>query len=514
MRRWSKLVVAGGLEAGAVALSQLRAKSLPLPMAHPGSQAPYAGLTTSLDDDFDQQARLEGALPAGLAGTLYVNGPGRFDRGGLRKRNVLDGDGLITAFRVGRTVDVRARFVRTDKYRKEEARDRYLYATWTTQRPGGLLSNLGNRMHRRGQAGVSVKRWDDRLFAFDEGIQPWELEPESLATRGYATLGLTEGEACHTAHPKVDPVAREWLHFGVKYGRRTRVHLTVFGEGMALRSHRVVDMAGAPYMHDFAVSQGHIILIRHPTDLALLRFIGGLTSFKDSMRWQPERGNQIMVFQRSGKAPPLVLETEASWVWHTVNAYDRANETVVDFVGYAHPDHLLGPQAALSSVMHGGPVDFRYPGEVRRYVIDRDRKTIRQEVLDSGHQDFPTIDPRRSTRPHRYGYFAAGRREHWLMSAVVRRDMETGASSSYDFGEDHFCLEPIFAPKPGPLAAEAGLHEPGWLLVLVYDDKRNQSRLAILDAEHLADGPLAQAFLDRPLPFRFHGTWWPANAAA
>jgi all-trans-8'-apo-beta-carotenal 15,15'-oxygenase len=33
-----------------------------------------------------------------LQGTLYRNGPGLFDRGGGRKRMLLDGDGMIQAY--------------------------------------------------------------------------------------------------------------------------------------------------------------------------------------------------------------------------------------------------------------------------------------------------------------------------------------------------------------------------------------------------------------------------------
>jgi carotenoid cleavage dioxygenase-like enzyme len=162
-------------------------------------------------------------------------------------------------------------------------------------------------------------------------------------------------------------------------------------------------------------------------------------------------------------------------------------------------------------MMWGGPDRYRYPGTIRRYVIDRARRTIRQEILDPAHHDFPTIDQRRSTRRHRYGYFAAGHGDDWLMSAVERKDMETGETSCYELGDGEYCLEPVFAPRPGPIGLEASTSEPGWLLVLVYDGKRNASRLAILDAEHVADGPVAQAHLDQPLPFRFHGTWWPAT---
>ena len=126
MRRWKKLLMTGGgLGAAALALPRLRARSLPLRVSHPGRALPFAGLGVSLRDELDQPARVEGRLPAALRGTLYINGPGLFDRGGRRKRNLLDGDGLITGFTIGDGVRVRARFVRTDKL-GDEARGRTL----------------------------------------------------------------------------------------------------------------------------------------------------------------------------------------------------------------------------------------------------------------------------------------------------------------------------------------------------------------------------------------------------
>jgi all-trans-8'-apo-beta-carotenal 15,15'-oxygenase len=490
-------------------------------VSHPGQEipyaaAPYAGLTTSLTEELDQALRVEGRLPEALRGTLYINGPGLFDRGGRRKHSALDGDGLVVAFVLkGPAPRVLAKFVQTDKYREEARAGRFLYATWTTRRTGGFLRNLGGRLHPRGQAGVTAMRWDDRLFAFDESVQPWEIDPQTLDTVGYAPLGLGEGQIRHSAHPKIDPVTREWIHFGTDYARRTQLHLTTFGEGMALRSHRLLPVDGAPYMHDFAVSAGHVVFIRHPVEVGLLKLIAGLSSIKDGMRWHPERGNQLLLLDRAGSdTKPLVLETDAAWVWHTLNAHDRGSETIVDFVGYEAPDHFLGREALLSGVMLGKPessMSIGSPGKIRRYVIDRAARRVREEIVDPSHHDFPFVDPRRSTRRHRFGYFvAASRGGGWLTSAIERVDMDTGKTARHDFGEAQYCLEPVFVPRPGPFADEPGAQEPGWLLTLVYDGRANTSRLVVLDAEDLPGGPIAQLHVDRPLPFRFHGTWWPA----
>src|SRR5688572_2977519 len=114
MPSWKKLALAGGVGAGALAWPRLRARSLPLPAVHPGAGVPYAGLATSLTDELGEPVPVTGGqLPSALDGTLFINGPGLFERGGLRKRNLLDGDGLITAFTLtGGRVQLRSRFVR------------------------------------------------------------------------------------------------------------------------------------------------------------------------------------------------------------------------------------------------------------------------------------------------------------------------------------------------------------------------------------------------------------------
>ena len=86
--------------------------------AVPDSDRPWQALLgRSLPGELDYAPRIEGRLPAGLHGSLYRNGPGLFERGGYRKRNLLDGDGLIQAFDISeKGVRYRTRFVETEKF--------------------------------------------------------------------------------------------------------------------------------------------------------------------------------------------------------------------------------------------------------------------------------------------------------------------------------------------------------------------------------------------------------------
>jgi len=104
---------------------------------------PYLGLATSLRVEHSYEARIEGSIPTQLRGTLYRNGPGLFDRGGLRKRNLLDGDGMVQSFTFHDSgVHYRNRFVRTNKYLKEQAAINSSTRAGAPRRPAasGLIS--------------------------------------------------------------------------------------------------------------------------------------------------------------------------------------------------------------------------------------------------------------------------------------------------------------------------------------------------------------------------------------
>lgn len=73
------------------------------------------------DDDESKSgspvAFVEGEIPEALrGGTLYRNGPARFERGGERYAHMLDGDGYVCRFEFsgdGESVGFRSRFVKT-----------------------------------------------------------------------------------------------------------------------------------------------------------------------------------------------------------------------------------------------------------------------------------------------------------------------------------------------------------------------------------------------------------------
>lgn len=80
--------------------------------------------------------------------------------------------------------------------------------------------------------------------------------------------------------------------------------------------------------------------------------------------------------------------------------------------------------------------------------------------------------------------------------------MSIGREQRYDYGPGSVIEEHIRVAKPG------GRGElDAWLLGTTFDVAKGVTRVNLLDARHIADGPIATATLPYWLPYGFHGNF-------
>ncbi|HEX7946055.1 MAG TPA: carotenoid oxygenase family protein, partial [Phenylobacterium sp.] len=122
---------------------------------------------------------IEGELPAGLAGTFLRIGPNpQFPP--REPYNPLNGDGMIHAFAVGDgRVSYRNRWVRTEKWKLENAAGRALFGTSgaPNDRDASVMGAAVN-----GSANTNLVFHAGRLLALEEGFGPIEVDPATLET--------------------------------------------------------------------------------------------------------------------------------------------------------------------------------------------------------------------------------------------------------------------------------------------------------------------------------------------
>jgi carotenoid cleavage dioxygenase-like enzyme len=435
---------------------------------------------------------IEGELPADLSGALYRIGPNpQFAPRGAY--NPLQGDGMIHAFHIGSSrVAYRNRWVRTRQWALERGAGRALFATANPRDNDPAVAGVASQ----GAANTHIIAHAGRLLALEEGHPPIEIDPRTLETIGpFDFAGRLPGAM--TAHPKFDPATGEMLFFTNFPTREFDGALAFHVADAAGELFRSVEIAG-PYpalVHDFATTRDHVVFFVCPVTLSLERLRAG----GPPIAWEPGLGAAVGVMPRDGAggdvrwfcAPPCMA-------WHSMNAYAEAGRIQLDLCqqaapAFPTPDGAPAPEASLRQFLTRWTIE---PGSTDPVVARRLSEVV---------CEYPRIDERRSGLAYRYGFVAAlggpgtgdpchrgiGRYDHFTKEMRLWR-APRGQSVS----------EPVFAPAPG--ASEEGV---GYLLATIFDEARNASHLAVLDAQRVEQGPIARAHLDHRVPAGFHGSF-------
>jgi len=468
-------------------------------LAHlPAFQSNLAPVAEEVDDL--PAELLSGSLPDEIAGTLLRIGPNpRFVPPDPASHHWFLGDGMVHALRLGGgRCRYSNRWVRTAKWRHEDAAGRVLYGGWG-YRPvdGGPPADLD------GTANTNLVQHGGRLLALQESSPPIEINPRDLGTIGREVFGGRLGRT-FTAHPKLDAATGELIAHGVQSGgfASDEAHYYVLDAAGELVRSESFRLPFAAYVHDFLITATHVIFPLSP-----------LVADRESARrgqpyvWRGDRPALVGIFDRkTGPSSVRWIETPAFYVFHAFNAYDGPNgELIADVLEYSRPPLFPDETGRV-------PTNAEINSAVVRWTITPGPTPAlaREQICESPAYslEFPTIDERLSSLPHDIGYFV-GREDGDKagFNTLARVDFHSGSVTSRRYCANDMLSEPIFVPRSRAAAAD-----DGWLAFLLYRDETRTSELHVQNATDLAAEPTAVFRLPRRVPQGFHGAWLPSEA--
>jgi len=444
--------------------SLLHEESLPFHLC--GNYAPVKDEVTAVD------LPVHGAVPGELRGRYVRNGPN--PKTG-HSPHWFVGDGMLhgVELRDGRAVWYRNRWVRTRAFVEDAP----------------SIGPDGVRDHTVGRANTHVIAHAGRILALVESSFPTEVTRE-LETVGCFDFGGRLATPM-TAHPKLCPRTGELHFFGYSYLPPYLVYHRADPGGRLVQS-EVIEVPGPTMIHDFAITERHVVFMDLPVVFDLgLAMAGGMPH-----RWSDEYGARVGVMPRGGTNGDVRwFDVAPCYVFHPLNAFDQDGAVVVDVVRYPE----LWRHHAMSAAK----------ARLHRWVIELPTGRAREHALDDRAIEFPRCDERRVGLPNRYGYAVdtGDGVDRSTGTSLVKYDLRAGTSVAHDFGPGRVPAEPVFVP-----AAPAAGEDEGWVLTYVYDAARNGSDLVILDGGDFAGEPVAAVTLPQRVPFGFHGSWMPDEA--
>jgi all-trans-8'-apo-beta-carotenal 15,15'-oxygenase len=447
---------------------------------------------------------VEGRVPVDLCGTLYRNGPGRFemgDRSGVPAPidHWFDGMGAVSGVRFAPDgVSGAVRLIAPPSLETERTSGTRTHWGFGTA-PNGWWRRL---LHRsRNSANTNVVAWGDRLFALYEGNLPTEVHPNTLETIDEVDLDGVIPQ-CFSAHPhRVD--ARAALYgFGVRWAMRPMLDVFELPDAGPARRLCSLPLDGIPLLHDFAATERHLIFIVPPVRLDRWRQLWGLGTPRDNLHWHGHKGTEIIVIPIDAPDQVRRFTTDPFWMWHTANAYETADgEIVVDMVRYDSFDTLDW----LDGILADRPKRAA-DGFLSRLRIDTRGGSVTEERLSDIRVEFPRVDPRHEGAQHSQIWTAAHSSVETaaahIQDGIAVVDVARGQDAFIDLGADTYCSEPVVVSRP-----DTAQPDDAWVLSLGYDAAADRSFVAIVDAARPTEGPVAKVWYDQPVPYTFHGNF-------
>jgi len=441
---------------------------------------------------------VRGALPAGLRGTLYRNGPASFQVGD-DPLHPFDGDGQLRRFAFRDDgVWLTARFVRTRERLAEADAGRLLHRGLGTPAPGGALANAF-RVRFRNAANTGVLPRGDDVWALWEGGWPHVLDAESLETHGRSDLGgvlrnrsLVDGwvapELPLAAHTRYDHDAGITYGFGLARGVRTR--LCVYALDPVPELVREIPVEGLPFVHDFALTDRFFVFLLPAVHFDIARTLAGTLSPLDALTSREREPMRVLVVPRDG-SPPRTFEGPNGFAFHIAQAFERGPELLVDaflsgrLMNVADEEALFGPEAEAV---------LARPTRIR---LDLATARVDAERLSEHAGELPAVAPRPGDQRILYYASAPRVRRSPFLSAIARLDTPTRQTVALEL-YPWIVGEPVVVPR-------SSTEGDDWLVVVRTWPERERAELLLIDGPTLTIEAIWA--LPHALPPDFHGAW-------
>ena len=443
---------------------------------------------------------VEGELPTDLDGAFFRVAPDHHYPPMFLDDVPFNADGAVSSLRFrGGRVDLKHRYVRTDRFKAEAAAGRTLFGKYRnpfTDDPSvaGMNRNLAN---------TNVVAFDGKLLALREDSPPVAMDPLTLETLGNWDFHGTLSGPTFTAHPKLDPETGQMIGFGfASKGLYSRdVAYYEIGPDGRVQHEVWFEVPYYSMLHDWGVTRDYVVFPVIP-----VCGVGeeGLKAGRPHYAWDPRKDIYLGVLPRGGEAGDLRwFKAPNQFCSHVMNAFNEGTRVSIDvaraegnmFPFFPEPDRPFDPSKAASRLTRW-TVDMGSTGDSFASV----------EQLSDFVGEFPKTDDRYQMSPYRHG---------WLLgfmgvrNSLAHVDHATGKTEVFEADADTPLQEPCFIPRR-PGAAEGD----GYIIQAATRAREMRTDVFLFDAHHVAEGPIATIRLPIRLRPGYHGSWADAPVIA
>jgi carotenoid cleavage dioxygenase len=425
-----------------------------------------------------------GEIPKDFQGIYMRNGPNPA-LPQISYTYPLDGDGMLHAIYLDEgKASYRNRFVETKGLLAERKAGHALYGGVTHPIPVDpkLIGKNGDPGPIKNGAFIHIIKHANQYLALWESGSAYEVSAQ-LQTKGEWCPQSSKQPFHISAHTRVD------IKTGALYGFTYELqppYLSFFiinRDGKLIKT-IAIDKPYPSMLHDFVLTENHIVFF----DCPAVFNTKALATGDNMLQWQRNLGVKIGIINKTTEVISWI-KTEPFFVFHFVNAFEKNNQIIVDYVKHQELNLLNTKNSSNKPMLY-------------RTTIDIDAKSVKHQQLDDRLVEFPRINENFTAKTHRYLYVPT-KNNSKQFNALLKYDLQQGNSLLHDFGDSSEIGEAVFA------STNNDIEDAGYVMLFVYDKKENNSRFVLLNAQDFTAEPAAIIKLPRRVPHGLHGSWLP-----
>ena len=235
----------------------------------------------------------------------------------------------------------------------------------------------------------------------------------------------------------------------------------------------------------------HLVFILAPFVL------GDSGAFFQRLQFQDTQPCRVAVVPKNDLDAARWFEVDFAMSYHFADAHQRGNEIAVRAVLH---DDLAEARSPMHNAMRGRAGDDS-KGRLATLRLDLRSGRARWERERASGLEFPVFDARTPGDRAATLYAPVVVGDAPMFNAVMSLDPR-GRRRVHRYDDGVLAEEHVFIARPGSSKVD-----DGWLLGVLFDPARDRRGIALLDAAHVDDGPIAEAWLDYGFPLGFHGTF-------
>lgn len=430
---------------------------------------------------------ISGKIPEDLKGAYMRNGPNPLFEP-IDFAYPMDGDGMVHAvFLENGCARYRNRFVQTRSLQVESRLGRAVYGSFTAPHPvdPAILLPGENPGPMKNGAFINVIQHAGQLLALNEATTCYALSRD-LDTLGEWTGG-TDKPLRMGAHNRRHPTSGALFSLAYTWRSADVLIHEIDPQGQWKRT-LTLALSMPTMIHDFILTARYIVVLAGPAVFDMEAAHQG----RSLLQWKPALGMRICLIPLDG-SPHQWIDTDAFFVFHFANGFERGGEIVLDYVHH----ESFNPEAPSDKAT-----------TLHRMVINLAKKSAQSTELSALNVEFPRINDRHEAMPSRYIYLpawadasAAGSAPPLTPNRLVKFDTEDGTTRCHDFDQG-MIGEATFIPSPTGTGEDAG-----YLAVFRYNPDTRCSDFVLLDAAHIDADPVAVVRLPQRVPQGLHGNW-------